>query len=64
MEEKMRVLSQTELARCTRGELHTLLRRLAGELPDLPEGSPELRNAHANLQSIRRMLARPVRRPR
>jgi hypothetical protein len=29
--------------------LAVVLRRIAGELPNLTEGSQELRNAHANL---------------
>jgi hypothetical protein len=33
--------------------------RIAGELRNLPEGSAELRAAHANLQNIRRALALP-----
>ena len=60
----MRVLSQTELSRLSRAELSILLRRIAGELPNLAEGSRELRNAHVNLQNIRRALARPEFRPR
>jgi hypothetical protein len=44
-EETMRVLSQTELLRCTKPELACLLRRIAAELPGLQEGSVELRNA-------------------
>ena len=59
----MRVLTQGELMRATRTEPSALLRRIAGELPNLPEGSPELRTAHANLQNIRRALARPDFRP-
>jgi hypothetical protein len=55
----MRVLSQTELLRCTKPELACLLRRIAAELPGLQEGSVELRNAHTNLVNIRRALARP-----
>ena len=55
----MRVLSQTELSRMSRAELAALLRTIACELPRLREGSQELRNAHANLQSIRRALAAP-----
>jgi hypothetical protein len=35
--------------RATRTEPLALLRRIAGELPNLPEGSPELRAAYANL---------------
>jgi hypothetical protein len=42
----MRVLSQAELARCTKGELHALLRVIASELPHLAEKSQELRVAH------------------
>ncbi|MFM9850245.1 MAG: hypothetical protein ACKVP3_24195 [Hyphomicrobiaceae bacterium] len=60
----MRVLSQTELSRLSRAELSILLRRIAGELPNLAEGSAELRNAHVNLQNIRRALSRPEFRPR
>lgn len=59
----MRLLTQGELMRATRTELSALLRRIASELPNLPEGSPELRTAHANLQNIRRALARPDFRP-
>lgn len=59
----MRVLSQAEIARCTRGELQALLRVIASELPGLPENSPELRVAHFNLHNIRRALARPEFRP-
>jgi hypothetical protein len=40
---------QGVLMRATRTELLALLRRIAGELPNLPEGSPELRAAYANL---------------
>ena len=59
MEETMRVLTQTELSRMTRTELMALLRRLSAALPDLREGSAELREAHFNLTNIRRVLARP-----
>jgi hypothetical protein len=52
----MRVLTQTELARCTRGELSALLNSIATSLPALPEGSRELQCAHANLQNIRRAI--------
>jgi hypothetical protein len=64
MEEKMRVLSQGELSRFTRAELYALLGRIAGELPNLKEGSADLHAAHVNLQNIRRALARPDFRPR
>ena len=60
----MRVLTQSELSRFTKTELFALLRRIAGELPSLKEGSAELHNAHVNLQNIRRALARPDFRPR
>ncbi|MGH6922845.1 MAG: hypothetical protein ACRED5_03650 [Propylenella sp.] len=56
----MRVLSQSELARCTRGELSALLNRIACALPELPDGSNELQNAHKNLQNIRRAIAQAV----
>ena len=55
----MGVISQTELMRLTRTELMVLLRKIAGKLAGLPAGSAELRIAHANLQNIRRALARP-----
>jgi hypothetical protein len=64
MEEKMRVISQSELLRLTRTELMVLLRKIACELPNLPEGSIELRNAHANLLNIRRALAANAPSPR
>jgi hypothetical protein len=60
----MRVLTQGELMRATRTELAVMLRRIAGELPLLQEGSAELRAAHTNLQNIRRALAGPELRPR
>ena len=43
----MRVLSQSELARLSKAELSVLLRQIASELPDLREGSHELRIAHS-----------------
>lgn len=64
MGKKMRVLTQSELSRFTKAELFALLRRIAGELPNLKEGAAELRNAHTNLQNIRRALAKPDFRPR
>jgi hypothetical protein len=64
MEEKMRVISQSELLRLSRLELTALLRKIASELPALPEGSHELRIAHYNLYNIRLVLARPDFRPR
>jgi hypothetical protein len=53
----MRVISQSELLRATRLELHALLRLIAAELPCLPEGSHELRIAHYNLHNIRVALS-------
>lgn len=53
----MRVLSQSELIRCTRGELSALLSSIATSLPTLPEGSAELQHAHKNLQNIRRAIS-------
>jgi hypothetical protein len=60
----MRALNETELMRCTKQELAALLRRIAAELPNFPEGSTSLRNAHYNLHIIRRALARPGPEPR
>jgi hypothetical protein len=60
----MRILSQSELSHCTRGELSALLNSIAQELPHLPSGSAELRTAHANLQNIRRALVPPPGGPR
>jgi hypothetical protein len=60
----MRVLSQSELLRCTKPELAALLRKIAAMLPEFAEGSIELRNAHSNLQNVRRALARPDPGPR
>lgn len=56
----MRVLTQTELSRMTRIELMALLQRISAALPDLADGSPELREAHFNLTNIRKALTRPV----
>ena len=60
----MRILSQAELARLTKRELHILLHAIASELPHLPEHSPELRAAHFNLQNIRRAVAALAFQPR
>ena len=54
----MRVLTLTELLRLTRTELCTLISEISSGMADLPEGSPELHNAHANLHKIRWALAR------
>lgn len=53
----MRILSQSELKNCTKGELSALLNSIAQELPTLPSNSTELRTAHTNLQNIRRALS-------
>jgi hypothetical protein len=58
MEETMRVLTLTELLRLTRTELCALITEIASGMADLPEGTPELHNAHANLLKIRWALAR------
>ena len=60
----MRVLSQNELNRMSRGELSVLMRRIVCELPLLREGSIELRNAHANLHNIRCAMSQPRPGPR
>lgn len=60
----MRVLTQSELSRMSRAELAVLLRNIVCELPRLREGSQELHDAHANLQNIRRAMARTDFRPR
>ncbi|MGH6837473.1 MAG: hypothetical protein ACREDT_01465 [Methylocella sp.] len=54
----MRILSQSELLRCTRLELSALLCRIVAELPNPPEGSIELRNAHVNLQNCKISVGR------
>ena len=54
----MRVLTLTELLRLTRIELFGLLTEITNVMSDLPEGSLELHNAHANLHKIRWALAR------
>ena len=64
MEVKMRVISQSELLRASKMELYAMLRRIAAELPALPEGSHDLRIAHLNLRNIRSALARPNLHPR
>ncbi|ODR95353.1 hypothetical protein AUC70_05785 [Methyloceanibacter stevinii] len=53
----MRALTHNELARMTRTELTAILHSIAALLPDLPEGSQELRIAHYNLRIVRTALA-------
>ena len=58
----MRVPTQTELSRMSRPEMMALLQRISAQLPDLADGSPELRAAQFNLRNIRRAsLGRPGR---
>jgi hypothetical protein len=58
MEEKMRVLTLTELMCLSKIELCDLLGRITNALQDFPEGSAERANALLNLGNIRRVLAR------
>jgi hypothetical protein len=58
MEETMRVLTINELWRLTRIELSGLAQRIAGELPQLAEGSQERANALSSLRNIRYVLGR------
>jgi hypothetical protein len=58
MEEKMRVLTLTELLRLTRTELCRLFTQVTNELASFPEGSPERYIALMNLRNIRWALAR------
>jgi hypothetical protein len=57
-EEIMRLNSQGELLRATKLELNVLLRRIAAELPNPPEGSHERPIAHYNMHNIRVALRR------
>lgn len=52
----MRVLTQIELKRLSKPELMVLQQQIATALPHLPEGSHDLRIAHANLAAIRLAL--------
>jgi hypothetical protein len=58
MEEKMRVLTLTELMRLTRIELCNLLAQITSALAGFPEGSPDWDIALSNLRNIRAVLAR------
>jgi hypothetical protein len=58
MEERMRVLTLTELMRLTRTELCGLAALAINALADYPEGSPEREAAQINLRNIRWALAR------
>ncbi|MFZ3351216.1 MAG: hypothetical protein WA268_10165 [Xanthobacteraceae bacterium] len=54
----MRVLRINDLWRLTRTELSSLAQRIANELPQFAEGSPERANALTSLRNIRYVLAR------
>ena len=54
----MRVLTINELMRLTRIELCDLAQRIAGDLPNFANGSPERANALTSLRNIRYVLAR------
>ena len=58
MEERMRVLSISELWRLTRRELSELASRVSSDLAHYAEGSAEHANALINLRNIRYVLAR------
>ena len=55
----MRVWTLIELFRLTRAELFGLYRDIVNALAAMPDGDPERPVALANLQNIRRALARP-----
>jgi hypothetical protein len=55
----MRVWTLIELFRLTRAELFGLYRDIVTALAALPDSDPERPIALANLQNIRRVLARP-----
>jgi hypothetical protein len=52
----MRPLSTKELRHYDWIQLVTLIRAIEAMLPDLPDGSPDRRNALINLYTIRRVL--------
>ena len=55
----MRVWTLFELFRLTRAELFGLYRDIVNALAAMPDNDPERPIALANLQNIRRALARP-----
>jgi hypothetical protein len=55
----MRVWTLIELFRLTRAELFGLYRDIVNALAAMPDSDPERPIALANLQNIRRVLARP-----
>jgi hypothetical protein len=60
----MRVWTLFELFRLTRAELFGLYREIVNALAAMPDSDPERPIALANLQNIRRALARPHHAPR
>jgi hypothetical protein len=60
----MRVWTLIELFRLTRAELFGLYGEIVSALAAMPENAPERPIAIANLQNIRRVLARPHFAPR
>jgi hypothetical protein len=60
----MRAWTLFELFRLTRAELFGLYRDIANALAAMPDSDPERPIALANLQNIRRVLARPNLAPR
>ena len=55
----MRVYTLNELFRLTRAELFGLHQEIVNALAAMPESDPERPVALANLQNIRKVLARP-----
>ena len=55
----MRAWTLIELFRLTRAELFGLYWEISNALAAMPDGDPERPIALANLQNIRRVLARP-----
>jgi hypothetical protein len=60
----MRAYTLIELFRLTRAELFGLYRDIVSALATMPDSDPERPIALANLQNIRRALARPNLAPR
>ena len=60
----MRAWTLIELFRLTRAELFGLYRDIVNALAAMPDSDPERPIALANLQNIRRALARPQLAPR
>lgn len=56
----MKLWTQSELARLQRSDLLELFRVIASQLPALPHGSTEHREALESLAAIRAILSRPM----